>query len=152
MNRITSLSASLQLVAHFSVLLIRIVCLPDGCRKFVSRASFVKCMALFVVVFSVLYNVPHCFEAVVLECWHSHFESRSLEVCPDPFSYMLIYYKYMYSIFLAVGPLVVLVALNLCIIGASVILKKGGGGSGGDTIALVSLFCFQKQHFKSLAR
>uniref|UniRef100_A0A0R3RYY7 G_PROTEIN_RECEP_F1_2 domain-containing protein n=1 Tax=Elaeophora elaphi TaxID=1147741 RepID=A0A0R3RYY7_9BILA len=116
------------------------VCLTDSCRKVVSREFFVKCMVLFIVVFSVLYNVPHCLETVVLECWHTRFESRSLEVCPDPFrflpSYKLIYYKYMYSIFLAIGPVVVLVILTLCIIGVSVILKKGGGDSG-DTIALI---------------
>lgn len=53
------------------------------------------------------------------------------------FSYKLIYYKYMYSIFLAVGPLVVLVILTLCIIGVSVVLKKSESGSS-DTIALVS--------------
>ncbi|OZC10282.1 hypothetical protein X798_02589 [Onchocerca flexuosa] len=116
------------------------VCLTDSCRKVVSREFFVKSIMLFIVAFSVLYNVPHCLETVVLECWHTRFESRSLEVCPDPFrflpSYKLIYYKYMYSIFLAMGPLVVLVILTLCIIGASVVLKKGGGDSG-DTIALI---------------
>ncbi|VDM20922.1 unnamed protein product, partial [Wuchereria bancrofti] len=112
------------------------VCLTDSCRKLVSREFFVKCVVLFIVVFSILYNVPHCLETVVLECWHTHFESRSLEVCPDPFSYKLIYYKYMYSIFLAVGPLVVLVILTLCIIGVTVTVKKGDGSSG-DTIALI---------------
>ncbi|VDM44461.1 unnamed protein product [Toxocara canis] len=117
------------------------VCLPARCRSFVSQTLFVKFAVLFVVVFSVAYNIPHCFEAVVLECWHLNFQSRSLEVCPDPFrflpTYMLIYYKYMYSLFLAVGPLAVLVILNLCIIGASVVSKTEGGGSSGDTIALV---------------
>ncbi|KAK6110897.1 Olfactory receptor family protein [Brugia pahangi] len=112
------------------------VCLTDSCRKLVSREFFVKCVVLFIVVFSILYNVPHCLETVVLECWHTHFESRSLEVCPDPFSYKLIYYKYMYSIFLAVGPLVVLVVLTVCIIGVTVTVKKADGSSG-DTIALI---------------
>uniref|UniRef100_A0A915PMU9 G-protein coupled receptors family 1 profile domain-containing protein n=1 Tax=Setaria digitata TaxID=48799 RepID=A0A915PMU9_9BILA len=112
------------------------ICLTDNCRKLASRVSFVKSTVLFIVAFSVLYNIPHCLETVVLECWHTRFESRALEVCPDPFSYKLIYYKYMYSIFLAVGPLVMLVILTLSIIGASVILKKNGGGSG-DTIALI---------------
>lgn len=39
------------------------------------------------------------------------------------------------------GPLVILVILTLCIIGVSVVLKKGGGGSG-DTIALVSFIIY----------
>uniref|UniRef100_A0A915CJL6 G-protein coupled receptors family 1 profile domain-containing protein n=1 Tax=Parascaris univalens TaxID=6257 RepID=A0A915CJL6_PARUN len=117
------------------------VCLPERCRTFVSRRIFVKCAVLFVVIFGVVYNVPHCFEAVVLECWHATFKSRSLEVCPDPFrflpTYMLIYYKYMYSLFLAIGPLVVLVVLNLCIIGASVFSNTESESSSGDTAALV---------------
>lgn len=50
---------------------------------------------------------------------------------------MLIYYKYMYSIFLAVGPLFVLIVLNSCIIITSMVLKKGEGNSE-DNIALVS--------------
>ncbi|KHN70816.1 putative G-protein coupled receptor C02B8.5 [Toxocara canis] len=146
------------------------VCLPARCRSFVSQTLFVKFAVLFVVVFSVAYNIPHCFEAVVLECWHLNFQSRSLEVCPDPFrflpTYMLIYYKYMYSLFLAVGPLAVLVILNLCIIGASVVSKTEGGGSSGDTIALVSSYalmapfwllpritiaCLQARHFGTIA-
>jgi len=49
---------------------------------------------------------------------------------------MLIYYKYMYSIFLAVGPLFVLIVLNSCIILTSMVLKKGEGSSE-DNIALV---------------
>lgn len=58
------------------------------------------------------------------------------------FSYMLIYYKYMYSLFLAIGPLIILVFLNLCIIAASVVSKTESGNSG-DTIALVKdLFNF----------
>ncbi|MCP9265720.1 BMA-FRPR-1 [Dirofilaria immitis] len=61
------------------------VCLTDSCRKIVSREFFIKIIMTFIVTFSVLYNVPHCLETVVLECWHTRFESRSLEVCPDPF-------------------------------------------------------------------
>lgn len=48
----------------------------------------------------------------------------------------------MYSLFLAIGPLIILVFLNLCIIAASVVSKTESGNSG-DTIALVKdLFNF----------
>lgn len=56
------------------------------------------------------------------------------------FRYMLIYYKYMYSLFLAIGPLVVLVVLNLCIIGASVFSNTESESNSGDTIALVNVY------------
>jgi len=48
---------------------------------------------------------------------------------------MLIYYKYMYAIFLAVGPLIVLIVLNIIVIIATVFCKKG---NSADNLALVS--------------
>lgn len=48
----------------------------------------------------------------------------------------MIYYKYMYSIFLAIGPLVMLVILNICIILASV-CKPNDSSSNEDNMALV---------------
>ena len=44
----------------------------------------------------------------------------------------------MYSIFLAIGPLVFLVILNVFIIGAS-LLKSKNGSSNGDNMALVRI-------------
>ncbi|MFH4973579.1 hypothetical protein AB6A40_000288 [Gnathostoma spinigerum] len=115
------------------------VFLPRSWRWMVSTSSFVKGVIIAVVLFGIIYNIPHCFEAVVLECWHEQFRSRSLEMCPDPFrfqlSYTEVYYKYMYAIFLAVGPLIILVILNSCIVVASVARKTEEGS--GDTIALV---------------
>lgn len=61
--------------------------------------------------------------------------SQSVEVCPAPFrfnpTYMTLYYKYMYSIFLAVGPLFVLIVLNSCII-VFTMLKSDNKGDGED--------------------
>uniref|UniRef100_A0A1I7X8M9 G_PROTEIN_RECEP_F1_2 domain-containing protein n=1 Tax=Heterorhabditis bacteriophora TaxID=37862 RepID=A0A1I7X8M9_HETBA len=49
--------------------------------------------------------------------------------------YENIYYKYMYAVFLAMGPLIILVVLNIFIIGASIF--RTGGTSTGDTISLI---------------
>ena len=57
---------------------------------------------------------------------------------------MLIYYKYMYAIFLAVGPLLVLIALNIIVIIVTVFCKKG---NSADNLALVTIF-FRKYLFK----
>ncbi|KAK0396443.1 hypothetical protein QR680_001717 [Steinernema hermaphroditum] len=118
------------------------VCLTEKLKSLISHPSFVRKSVIGVVLFSIFYNIPHCFEAVVLECWHPQFQNPSLEMCPAPFrflpSYMLIYYKYMYSLFLAIGPLVVLVILNSCIIFATMFVKKGSDNANtGDTISLV---------------
>jgi membrane protein YqaA with SNARE-associated domain len=61
---------------------------------------------------------------------------------------MLIYYKYMYSIFLAVGPLFLLIVLNSCIIVTSMVLKKGEGSSE-DNIALV-FYSFLSNEFGNI--
>lgn len=52
------------------------------------------------------------------------------------FRYTSIYYKYMYSIFLAVGPLVILILINSCIILFSMVLKLADCDPS-DNVALI---------------
>ncbi|KAK6032712.1 7 transmembrane receptor [Ostertagia ostertagi] len=115
------------------------VCLPENVKRSVARTPFIRRCIVFVFVFAVLYNIPHCFEAVVIDCYHETLRGSSWEVCPETMRYnelyQEIYYKYMYAIFLAVGPLIILVILNTFIIGASIF--GTGGTSAGDTISLI---------------
>ncbi|VDL79886.1 unnamed protein product [Nippostrongylus brasiliensis] len=115
------------------------VCLPANVKRVVAETSFIRRGIAFVFLFSVLYNIPHCFEAVVIDCYHETLGGSSWEVCPETMRYnelyQEIYYKYMYAIFLAVGPLIILVILNTFIIGASIF--GAGGTSAGDTISLI---------------
>uniref|UniRef100_A0AC34G5B4 G-protein coupled receptors family 1 profile domain-containing protein n=1 Tax=Panagrolaimus sp. ES5 TaxID=591445 RepID=A0AC34G5B4_9BILA len=114
------------------------VCLPEKCKRFFSRVGCFQIVSAFVVIFSISYNVPRFFENIAFECWHSRFDSNSMEVCPTPLryndTYLYIYFYVMYTLFLAVGPLVVLIILNTCIIFASVFLKRG---KTEDNISLV---------------
>ncbi|ETN82461.1 hypothetical protein NECAME_07950 [Necator americanus] len=97
------------------------VCLPDKVKRTMAQAKFIRCCITFVLIFSILYNIPHCFEAVVIDCFHETLGGSSWEVCPETMRYnemyQNVYYKYMYAVFLAIGPLIILVVLNTFIIG-----------------------------------
>uniref|UniRef100_A0A158PKH0 G_PROTEIN_RECEP_F1_2 domain-containing protein n=1 Tax=Angiostrongylus costaricensis TaxID=334426 RepID=A0A158PKH0_ANGCS len=97
------------------------VCLPENVKNSVAKSKFIRRCIVFVFIFSVLYNIPHCFEAIVIDCFHETLGGSSWEVCPETMRYnelyQEVYYKYMYAIFLAVGPLIILVILNTFIIG-----------------------------------
>uniref|UniRef100_A0AC34QKR1 G-protein coupled receptors family 1 profile domain-containing protein n=1 Tax=Panagrolaimus sp. JU765 TaxID=591449 RepID=A0AC34QKR1_9BILA len=95
----------------------------------------------------------------VLEAWrhHGHYSlaylygrgapcienngEESLQICPtdirmDPI-YYTVYYTYMYTTFLAVGPLLLLIVLNVCVV-ATVFMKKNDDNEGeSDTISLI---------------
>ncbi|KAE9413014.1 hypothetical protein Angca_009373, partial [Angiostrongylus cantonensis] len=118
------------------------VCLPENMKNSVAKSKFIRRCIVFVFIFSVLYNIPHCFEAIVIDCFHETLGGSSWEVCPETMRYnelyQEVYYKYMYAIFLAVGPLIILVILNTFIIGASIF--GAGDTNTGDTISLASSF------------
>ncbi|CAJ0583920.1 unnamed protein product, partial [Mesorhabditis spiculigera] len=115
------------------------VCLPTKIKNLSTGRGITRNTILAVVLFSILYNIPHCFEAVVISCYHNQYDGPSYEVCPAPLRYnemyATVYYKYMYSIFLAVGPLILLIMLNVCIITVSVF--SSGPSNNGDTISLI---------------
>uniref|UniRef100_A0A914MUM8 G-protein coupled receptors family 1 profile domain-containing protein n=1 Tax=Meloidogyne incognita TaxID=6306 RepID=A0A914MUM8_MELIC len=120
------------------------VCMPTKIKRLFSSQLFTKCLASGILAFAFIYNIPHCFESILLDCWHPNFQSQSVEVCPAPLrfhpTYMLIYYKYMYAIFLAVGPLIVLIVLNIIVIIATVFCKKGNSADNLALILVVLLF------------
>ncbi|CAK5020400.1 unnamed protein product [Meloidogyne enterolobii] len=88
------------------------VCMPSKIKRLFSSQLFTKCLASGILAFAFIYNIP----------------------------YMLIYYKYMYAIFLAVGPLIVLIVLNIIVIIATVFCKKGNSADNLALILVVLLF------------
>ena len=72
------------------------------------------------LIFTTLYNIPHYFDTFVAECYHPEFEVETLQVCPSQLrineQYIMVYVTVMYSIFVAAGPLVILIILNSIII------------------------------------
>ncbi|CAD6187135.1 unnamed protein product [Caenorhabditis auriculariae] len=115
------------------------VCLPEKISRVFSRPCTVRFFAFFVVLFAILYNVPHFFEGFVIDCYHKEMGGMSKEVCPTTLRYnevyQTVYYKYMYTVFLAVGPLITLIILNSFIIGFSVF--GSSSGNMDDTMSLV---------------
>ncbi|PAV64189.1 hypothetical protein WR25_22011 [Diploscapter pachys] len=119
------------------------VCLNEKIRRFVSRPQFVRFTSCFVVTFSLFYNVPHFFEGFTIDCYHQYFGGPSIEVCPTTLRYnnlyVEIYYNYMYTIFLAVGPLIMLIILNSFIIGFSVFGSASTSSEDNMSLILVVL-------------
>ncbi|KHN75405.1 putative G-protein coupled receptor C02B8.5 [Toxocara canis] len=84
-----------------------------------------------ITIVSVIYNVPHLFELTSIDCIDERYNySLSVQICPTELRnnvvYYQLYYTYMYTIFMAVGPLLIIVILNICVVTA--VLKKGASG------------------------
>uniref|UniRef100_A0A915N8E4 G-protein coupled receptors family 1 profile domain-containing protein n=1 Tax=Meloidogyne javanica TaxID=6303 RepID=A0A915N8E4_MELJA len=60
------------------------VCMPTKIKRLFSSQLFTKCLASGILAFAFIYNIPHCFESILLDCWHPNFQSQSVEVCPAP--------------------------------------------------------------------
>jgi hypothetical protein len=92
----------------------------------------------------VIYNIPHVFELQAIECIDTrHDNILSLQICPteirlDPV-YYTIYYTYAYTTFMAVGPLLLLIVLNICVV---VTVIRKGASEDSDTLSLILVVCF----------
>ncbi|GMS83798.1 hypothetical protein PENTCL1PPCAC_5973 [Pristionchus entomophagus] len=79
-----------------------------------------KITVMIIMMFCFLYNIPHAFEVEKVSCWDEAANSTSSQICPTSFRnnvlYYTIYYTYMYTSFLAVGPLCLLIVINVCVV------------------------------------
>nr|CDJ93685.1 Hypothetical protein CBG16906 [Haemonchus contortus] len=71
--------------------------------------------------------------------------SLGTQICPtdirlDP-AYYAIYYTYMYTTFLAIGPLTLLILLNICVV-FTVLTKRTAESDDSDTISLILVVFF----------
>ncbi|EPB70719.1 hypothetical protein ANCCEY_10200 [Ancylostoma ceylanicum] len=71
-------------------------------------------------------------------------ETLSSQICPtdirlDP-AYYAIYYTYMYTTFLAIGPLALLILLNVCVV--FTVITKGSESDESDTMSLILVVFF----------
>ncbi|VDM68813.1 unnamed protein product [Strongylus vulgaris] len=72
-------------------------------------------------------------------------ESVSAQICPtdirlDP-AYYAIYYTYMYTTFLAIGPLTLLILINICVV-YTVLTRKNDSAEESDTMSLILVVFF----------
>ncbi|CAB3400156.1 unnamed protein product [Caenorhabditis bovis] len=96
-----------------------------------------------IVITAFLYNAPHMFEIYVIDCWSLVYNTASKDVCPTALranpDYLKIYYAYMYTIVMAVGPVVFLIVLNSAIVLS--MRKSNSSNCESDIITLVLVVC-----------
>uniref|UniRef100_A0A7E4V458 G_PROTEIN_RECEP_F1_2 domain-containing protein n=1 Tax=Panagrellus redivivus TaxID=6233 RepID=A0A7E4V458_PANRE len=105
------------------------VVLPTACRQLCCTPKRAKLVVMVMACICCLYNIPHFLEIETVRCIGNS-GVESLQICPtsirmDPI-YYTVYYTYMYTTFLAVGPLLLLIVLNICVV-FTVVCKRPRG-------------------------
>uniref|UniRef100_A0A7E4VE11 G_PROTEIN_RECEP_F1_2 domain-containing protein n=1 Tax=Panagrellus redivivus TaxID=6233 RepID=A0A7E4VE11_PANRE len=92
-----------------------------------------------------VFNCPHWFEIYVLKCYSIPYREETFDICPTMLrmndQYLTLYYAYCYTIVMAIGPVLILIALNVAIV---VNLKFKNGTENGDTMTLVKILSVLK--------
>ncbi|CAI5456258.1 unnamed protein product [Caenorhabditis angaria] len=111
-------------------------------NKFCSVSTSI-CILCMIIIIGFVYNSPHMFEIYVIDCWSLTYNTRSKDVCPTALranpDYLTIYYAYMYTIVMAVGPVVLLIVINTAIVLS--MRKSSNNGTDSDIITLVLVVC-----------
>ncbi|VIO88110.1 Uncharacterized protein BM_BM1902 [Brugia malayi] len=115
---------------------------PNCKRRFCSATTAIKMVGM-ISMLAMLYNSPHMFEINVITCWNIVYFEKSIDVCPTDLRqsqlYLTVYYAWMYTAVMAVGPVLILIALNSAII---IALRNTLPVSGdSDIITLVVVVC-----------
>ncbi|KAL6734656.1 hypothetical protein Aduo_005171 [Ancylostoma duodenale] len=119
------------------------VVLPESVRQLYCTPRRAKVTCTCIMVICILYNIPHFFELEKVPCIAND-ETLSAQICPtdirlDP-AYYAIYYTYMYTTFLAIGPLALLILLNVCVV--FTVITKGSESDESDTMSLILVVFF----------
>ncbi|RCN39737.1 hypothetical protein ANCCAN_14358 [Ancylostoma caninum] len=119
------------------------VVLPESVRQLYCTPRRAKVTCTCIMIICILYNIPHFFELEKVPCIAND-ESLSAQICPtdirlDP-AYYAIYYTYMYTTFLAIGPLALLILLNVCVV--FTVITKGSESDESDTMSLILVVFF----------
>uniref|UniRef100_A0A0K0FGZ9 FMRFamide receptor (inferred by orthology to a D. melanogaster protein) n=1 Tax=Strongyloides venezuelensis TaxID=75913 RepID=A0A0K0FGZ9_STRVS len=120
------------------------VCLTQKIYSWVSRSSVSIKAVIFVVISSFIYTIPRWLEGVRIGCWHGVMEEASYEICQNKMAsqpwFTQTYQGFLVNVITVLIPLTILVFLNICIIGASAMVKSNNTSSrssGSDNIALI---------------
>ncbi|PAV84998.1 hypothetical protein WR25_10263 [Diploscapter pachys] len=115
-----------------------IVVLPQSIHHALCTPKRAKYACMAIMAFCVVYNLPHFLEIQKVKCIDKYGELNG-QICPTDIrtneAYFTVYYTYMYTTFLAIGPLALLIFLNACIV--ITILTKGSPGDDFDTTSLI---------------
>ncbi|GMT13852.1 hypothetical protein PFISCL1PPCAC_5149, partial [Pristionchus fissidentatus] len=101
-----------------------------------------KITVSIIMMFCFLYNIPHAFEVKKVACWDSTVNATSSQICPTTIRqnvlYYTIYYTYMYTTFLAVGPLCLLIVINICVV--FIVIRKSRKRPANEKLAGIFIF------------
>uniref|UniRef100_A0AC35U530 G_PROTEIN_RECEP_F1_2 domain-containing protein n=1 Tax=Rhabditophanes sp. KR3021 TaxID=114890 RepID=A0AC35U530_9BILA len=99
-------------------------------------------LVLGITISCIIYNLPHFYELESVPCIDTRTGDENLQICPTSIRtnevYYTIYYTFLYTTFMAVGPLVVLIILNICVV-ASVCTKDPTVGEENEEDGTISL-------------
>ncbi|KAI1728732.1 serpentine type 7TM GPCR chemoreceptor srw domain-containing protein [Ditylenchus destructor] len=115
------------------------VTLPSAFKEICCTAKKAKVVVLTMAICCSVYNIPHFFEIKAIECVDVRYGGfHSLQICPTDFRldalYYTVYYTYMYTTFMAVGPLLLLIVLNIFVV---ITVIRKGASEDSDTISLI---------------
>ncbi|CAD5228364.1 unnamed protein product [Bursaphelenchus okinawaensis] len=139
-----SLSVFLTVSAAFDCFLQVIA--SDRIKEKICTPSTTKWVVMTNILLAVLFNLSHVFEISVIHCWNTHYSQPSYDVCPTELRqneiYFTFYYAYLYTIVMAVGPVLLLIILNTAIV---IIIKNtrqnDQSGDGSDITTFVLVVC-----------
>ncbi|VDM38590.1 unnamed protein product [Toxocara canis] len=141
---LTAQSLSVFLTVTAAVDCFILVASSQSCKQRFCSIS-ISLQALIGIVFmAALYNSPHMFEIIVIDCWSVPYSQQSLDVCPTDLRqsqiYFTVYYAWMYTLVMAVGPVVLLIVLNSAIV---VYMRRSPPqvDNDSDVITLVLVVC-----------
>uniref|UniRef100_A0A0M3INT3 G_PROTEIN_RECEP_F1_2 domain-containing protein n=1 Tax=Ascaris lumbricoides TaxID=6252 RepID=A0A0M3INT3_ASCLU len=141
---LTAQSLSVFLTVTAAVDCFILVASSQSCKQRFCSVN-VSLQALVGIVFmAALYNSPHMFEIFVIDCWSVPYSQQSLDVCPTDLRqnqmYFTIYYAWMYTLVMAVGPVILLIVLNSAIV---ICMRRSPPqvDSDSDIITLVLVVC-----------
>ncbi|CAI5440719.1 unnamed protein product [Caenorhabditis angaria] len=96
-----------------------IVVLPESVKTLYCTTKRAKVTCAVLMVLCIVYNLPHFLELESVRCRNDD-ETLGWQICPTTVrtneAYYTIYYTYMYTTFLAIGPLALLILLNICVV------------------------------------
>ncbi|CAD5235764.1 unnamed protein product [Bursaphelenchus xylophilus] len=140
-----SLSVFLTVSAAFDCFILVIA--SDRIKEKICTPATAKWVVMTNILLAVLFNISHVFEISVIHCWNTHYTQPSYDVCPTELRqneiYFTFYYAYLYTIVMAVGPVLLLIILNTAIVIIMRHTRESGqtSDSGSDIATFVLIVC-----------
>ncbi|CAJ0960273.1 unnamed protein product, partial [Mesorhabditis belari] len=120
------------------------VVLPASVKQLYCTPRRARITVFWIMNFCIVYNIPHALEIEKVACIMDSGQISS-QICPTDIrknpAYYTIYYTYMYTTFLAVGPLILLILLNICVV-YTVVTSEVDNGEESDTVSLILVVFF----------